>query len=579
VRCTAGPDPRANAVGTLVLECTEQGLILLYLGVATHRSGYAPGPPASGMLRVPWSAVNASPAGDRLLLLEIDPALSPHNRLLLSRFQSADALHPLERRRRQQLIAVSAAAIGLMAALVLLSARVGSLTWLGAVAALAGALGTALLVLSLGLARRVGALPSMPTSDAAFLDLSEELSRYLPALLTSASPWVPEPRAPFWSPARLEQLLPRTAVGIAIALTASGLATVLTSVWLLRSPTPVWAGGAGGPEAVPGDAVPQTEVALLPVEPMLPLVPVPATPPTPTTPSGATSDRLLLGASCECARPASILWDTGVPRLATLVSGRRDDWQKGHPHISFELNAINNGDRPLERLSLRAVFYEDSRKNPSGRRIVADRPLYYQGPLAPGSAVSWRVEARGSSFEVLAPDLGALDEYGGQTAPPDAFDRLGRDRHRAVRMHASMMLAFLGDERARPHALELRSEGRELEVPYLNRVLQAVTPLRACEVVVNSQRTTTHEIECCIQNVGKRPAADITLRVRAVDGRSDARSPLTAPPLVFAESSYRLGGVLEPQTGRAVELSFETAPTSPSPLLFEYVVESGSELQ
>jgi hypothetical protein len=191
--------------------------------------------------------------------------------------------------------------------------------------------------------------------------------------------------------------------------------------------------------------------------------------------------------------------------------------------------------------------------------------------------VSWRVEARGASFEIRAPELGMLDERGASAAPADAFDRLARDRQRPVRLHASMMLAFLGDERARQHALELRSDGRELEWPYLERILQSVTPLRVCEVVANRDQGTTHEIECCIQNLGKRALANIGLRVRAVDGRSDVSNPVAPPPLVFAESSYRVGGELAPRTGRAVELSFETAQTSPSPLLLEYVVESGPE--
>jgi hypothetical protein len=79
--------------------------------------------------------------------------------------------------------------------------------------------------------------------------------------------------------------------------------------------------------------------------------------------------------------------------------------------------------------------------------------------------------------------------------------------------------------------------------------------------------------------MGKRPQSALSLRVRGVDGRGDVQIPLAPPPLVFAESGYRIAGELGPRSGRAVELSFETAPTSPSPLLLEYLIESGVEVR
>jgi hypothetical protein len=517
------------------------------------------------MQRAPWHALKASVVGDRQLLLEMDPAWGPHNRLLLSRFQRADALHPPELERRRRLIALGLGAAALLVALYALLPSLGPEPWLGASMALALVTGAALLLVWFALPRRHREPP--PTVDSAFGGFSEELARHLPGFLEEAPDAQPEPSTPFWSPTRLERWLPRTAVGMAIALAAAGLATILTSLWVLRSPVRVMTQAA---QVEPPSTFASPElVAALPPQSLLPA--------QPASPSPAASDGPRLGAACECARPASILWDTGIPRLSLLVSGRRDDWRDGHPHISFDLSVINNGNRGLERLSMSALFYEPSKKKASGRRVVSYRPLYFQGPLAPGNAVTWRVEARGASFDVLAPELGMLDEYGRDAAPADAFDALTRDRQRVVRLHASMLQAFLGDERGRQHALELRAEGRELEWPYLDRVLQSLSALRVCEVVANDGDGSTHEIECCIQNVGKRTLGDITLRVRAVDGRAEARNPAAPPPLVFAESSYRLGGELEPRTGRAVELSFETAQTSPAPLLLEYVVDSGGE--
>ena len=47
-----------------------------------------------------------------------------------------------------------------------------------------------------------------------------------------------------------------------------------------------------------------------------------------------------------------------------------------------------------------------------------------------------------------------------------------------------MMLAFLGDPRAREGALELREALREDEAPYLARLLQALGELRVCQLSV-----------------------------------------------------------------------------------------------
>lgn len=571
VHCIASPDPRANAVGTLELECTADGLQLVYLALSAYRPGYAPGLPATGSLCVPWTGVRVSMVGERQLLLELDPTTGPHRSLLLSRVRSSTTLPPLEQRRRRMLLIASTIALALLGALAWWSPRAQTTGWPRVAAVLAALVAAVIVVMLAGFSRGSSAAVNEPDDDA-FLELSEALSRHVPGFLPEATPPETEPLQPFWSPTRLEQSLPRTAVGIAIALSACGLATILTSVWLLRTPARALSAIAGSPERMTVSDPPRREVVA-----MLSAERAPATRvETPEEP--APSDGLVLGAPCECARPASILWDGGVPRLTTIVSGRRDGWEKNRPHIDFDLSVVNNGDRALERLSLRVVFYDDSRKNPSGRRVVQEQYFFEPGPLAPGRAIVWRAEGEGSSFEVLAPELGKLDEHGTQAAPADAFDRLARERHRALRLHASMMLAFLGDERARQHALELRAEGRELEGPYLERVLQALTPLRVCEVVASSEGTS-HTIECCLQNMGKRPQSALSLRVRGVDGRGDAQSPLAPPPLVFAESSYRIAGQLGSRAGRAVELSFETAPTSPSPVLLEYLVESGAEVR
>ncbi|HEX4476341.1 MAG TPA: hypothetical protein VH142_14745, partial [Polyangiaceae bacterium] len=90
-RAVAIPSDRSNAVGPVEVECTSEGLVIVHQGVGAFQEGYAPAAVTSGTrLVVPWSQVKASLEGDRVFF-QIDEALTPHHRLLLSGFSTGNA--------------------------------------------------------------------------------------------------------------------------------------------------------------------------------------------------------------------------------------------------------------------------------------------------------------------------------------------------------------------------------------------------------------------------------------------------------------------------------------------------------
>src|SRR5438477_12193898 len=101
-RAIAVPSDRSNAVGQVELECTPLGLLIVHHGVGSFQDGYAPAALTTGTrIVVPWPSVReASFEGDRLLLT-VDEALTPHNRLLLAGFSTGDPPDPHERRKRR----------------------------------------------------------------------------------------------------------------------------------------------------------------------------------------------------------------------------------------------------------------------------------------------------------------------------------------------------------------------------------------------------------------------------------------------------------------------------------------------
>ncbi|MBW2525923.1 MAG: hypothetical protein JRI23_17200, partial [Deltaproteobacteria bacterium] len=201
--------------------------------------------------------------------------------------------------------------------------------------------------------------------------------------------------------------------------------------------------------------------------------------------------------SCRCQRPVSPLWQGGVDMLGIVVApskgsfdrlwlrpgetvsiahpGRRAD-SKLAPEVELELGVVNNGAAELDTVSLVLTF---AQRSPQGRRVrIRERGLHWPAKLGPGESVRWTIEAEGTEVRV---DCRLTDKLG--TVPPadgDAFHELLEARLVPVRIHAAMMLAYLGDSRARA-ALGALGPLNAVEQQARAEIERALTPLRPCD--------------------------------------------------------------------------------------------------
>jgi hypothetical protein len=139
----------------------------------------------------------------------------------------------------------------------------------------------------------------------------------------------------------------------------------------------------------------------------------------------------------------------------------------------------------------------------------------------------------------------------------EGFAELLRANHRPVRLHGAMMLAYLGDQRAKAGALDLRKALRESEGPYLDRVLATQGDLISCDWQW-SESGRVRDVAACVYNTSSKPVERAGLAVRALDRVFDSRNPVAPPPLVIAESVVKLPGTFAPQQGRRVISKLDT---------------------
>jgi hypothetical protein len=561
VRAVAIASDRSNAIGTVELECTPHGLVVVHLGVGAFSEDYAPAALTSGTrVLVPWAAIDeATIEGDRVFLA-FDSALSPHHRLLLANFSGGRSAEPQTIRQQRWLVrtatVVAASVTGLASA-----ALAGRFTGnVGPAAGVGIAVGGAVAVLMVGLlADRIVAYGGVPP-DAVRDTFFGELEGYLPTLARSDRPPPKKTRPP--TLADLQGMLPRTTFTVVLTLTASSLAAVLVGQWTLRRGADdderkrarVFEDEPRGSEAplkeVQAATPPPARPAPSPVRTALP-VPSSSAPAA----SAAASKTAGVGEPCRCARADSQLWADPIPRLSILVLKERVRQGRGSPHkesvrkryTDVDVAVVNNGSTELEEISLLVLFYE--RDAGSNRRTqVSSRPLFYEGPLLPGQALKWSTEAEGTEIEIQGPALGSLGPEGESAAPTDRFAELLKAQNRPVRLHGAMMLAFLGDPRAREGALGLREALREDEAPYLGRLLQAIGDLRVCRLAIRDERETRH-VSGCLYNASAEPKTSTGVKLRGLDAPVLASNPVGAPPNLLVEEIVAVPGELASRTG------------------------------
>ncbi|HET7545675.1 MAG TPA: hypothetical protein VFK05_37665, partial [Polyangiaceae bacterium] len=392
-----------------------------------------------------------------------------------------------------------------------------------------------------------------------------DLAGFLPNL--TRSPLAPAASTPKLAPLAIFQgFLPRTTAAIVMSLTAATLSFVLMMQWLLTTDhahelaahAPRLADQrqyASNQPAPPVETTPTTSAS----------APTVTKASAPATPASAIADA---AAACRCRRSDSLLWQDPIPQLSVLTMskhvrrGREEDERKDKMYTEAVIGIVNNSSDPLRDVALSVEFFERDPPPSSKRYSIAIRPLFYEGPLLPGQAIKWDVEARGTEFEVhnaLTGNVGLDGEY---AAPTNLLAELLHAHNRPVRMHGAMLLSFFGDPRAKDAILELREALREDEAPYLDRLLQAVAPVRVCALKV-SEFGDSRTASACVFNASKEPARDLGLRLRALDSGALTENPSGTPPTVLAEATIPVPGTLAPDTGTRISSEFALAGTKP----------------
>lgn len=565
VRAVAAPSPDSNAIGSVELECSPQGLSMLYLGVGAYSDGYAPGALTSGTrVFAPWEQVEEVRVFGEHVSIRVAESLTPHNKMSLTHFtdgtvQARDGLNP-ELKRRQQIVRAAAIALTLTVCVSLAFQLPHWSADIGQLGALIIGCVSGLFILLLGLFAEFLLLPRPLSSFDAQRLFVADLAHYRPEPVREGpGPLLPVQRFEFSELIRM----PRSSLGIIIVFTAGSLAAILTSSWVLQDDkrSPRVARESQEQAAPDRDVAP---VAILPhparSEPAVAAMLHPSARTTqiqvateaPTSAPPGTGAVLGPGAPCVCRRSDSALYQVAFPKQSTLLIAQSSRAHKDHFHLELELGVVNNSKEVLDEVNLLVNFYEQEGKKPT-----KDRPLHYGSALVPGQAVKWHVEARGTSFLVHNPVTAVLDPAAGELAPADAFAELLNANHRPVRLHGAMMLAFLGDERAKAGAVSLREALRENEAPYLERLMMALGDLASCNWQV-SETGRLRQVNACVYNRSSVRQQDLAIKVRALDRVFDHRSPVAEPPQVIAEKVWRLEGAYEPGTGRVVGVEFDT---------------------
>ncbi len=561
VRATAVAAERANAIGTVELECTPHGLSVAYLGVGAFQEDYAPAALTTGTrITVPWAKVEAARVEGDQVFLAVDAELTPHSRLVLTNFSTGDYAHHREVHKQRLVIWLGAGAGAIVVSMVsaLTLPRLAPQTGAGAVLAIGGLAALAIVCVGLLADRQIGR--SGLDGDAAREAFAAELSRHLPHLIRLPTRPAP-PERPFKWPA-FEGWLPRTTAAVVITLTASLLGAVLTARWLLspsRDSRSLVAASTADPEPLAPPAEEPRNVA----PPSLRESGSPS-----AGPDRASAPNTKLEGRCSCTRASSLLWNAPIPKLGVLVLGRKLVTGPVRKRLEVEIAAVNNGEQELREIAMSLTFFEVDPPPSNKRYPVANRAVYFEGPLTPGQAIKWSVEARGSAFEVDRPLHGDIGPAGEGAAPTNLIAELLNANHRPVRLHGAMLLGYLGDPRAKEATLRLKESMRDDESTYLDRLLRTLSDVKTCHLRVTGDGPE-QSVEACVFNAGNEPREKLAIRLRALDSVPNPTEPSEAPPNVVSEATFALGSELPPQSGVTARVKLDVSKASSQPVAFE----------
>jgi len=554
VRAIAIASEHSNTVGTVELDCTAQGLSLTYVDAA--RVGDEGVPIAFERWQrivVDWDHVRHARHLGSALSLEFELPSTGLQRCLLVHFStgSDNTLQELQQRRLLMRFGTTGVSVILASATALAAPRMSPSVgpWMGLTAGVI----FAVILIAVGLKAERYLTDGGRKSKALCEMFADDLLAYVPNI--PREPLIISPRSIKFP--RFDGILPRTTLAISLTLAGALLAALIMFRWVVAErdetyerETPLYAKAARAHDAPSQDrvatpAAPAPETKALP-----PVQTIQSSPPTQIRSPGQARTT----GPCDCQRADSLLWSQPLPKLSLIVLSSRRYKKHEHEHVELEFAAINNSDREISELTSMAEFFEQDPPPSSKLVSVSTRAVYYKGPLQPGDAIKWHVDAEGTTFRLHPPAengnpvSGSLEDNGSNAAPTNSIAKLLKAHNRPVRLHGAMLLAFLRDPRAREATVELGDSLRESESSYLRRLLEALSEIRMCQVQVAGNGAQRRVIGC-VFNSSDTPRTPVEVVVRALDATVSAADPVGAPPQIIAEKSVILPGAIAAKAG------------------------------
>jgi hypothetical protein len=524
----------ANAVGAVRLTLLPDALEVELVRAAPFARGFAPGAVAEEVtFRAPYRSIRGLVRDRRGLRLTFDPrVITPHNRFTLANFSvdpAASLAGAYAARARARLASfVLPLPLGVLAALAAPSSLVAGVVGRGSLGLVVAAL------VAVALREVVAAMTyGGPVSDG-FRDAFEaQLAEKLGLSPSSVAVEVPVDLASLERdddgarPVEISSRAIFAALGVAaVAVIALVLFQHVTELEPARAGDPVAATAAASNAA--------------------PAVPKP-------------DDARAQGAACVCTRADSPIWEHGLPVVAILPFQSADDGAapikptpepNGRGRYAFEVAAVNDAATAVHDVRVTLTF---ARRNKKGKRVGAtDRGLFWEGALAAGHAVKWRVKAPGTEMKLEAgyagaAAIGTLEDAGLEPASPDVAMDLTRSPYRAVRLQGAKLLAYQRDPRAAEVVAALAVGAPPGESETLAELSRATAPLFSCGAALDadaSESRGTSSASACVFNGGTLPAHGVVVR--------DEAAGLDVP----------IAGVIPPHEGVRVVWSSGKTPSS-----------------
>lgn len=582
VRAIAIASEHANTVGTVELECAAAGLEVTYVDAArVGADGATVAFSTNQRMVIDWSHVQqARPLGSANLL-EFSLPHAGTQSCLLVHFTTGNevTLQVVQQRRLLLRLWITGIAVVVASGIALAAPRMSPS--IGPIAGLVSGVLFAGLLITIGLTAERWLADGGRRSRAIRDAFIGELLSFLPEL--NRDPLAPAPKA-FKLP-RFDRVLPRTTLAISLALAGALLAALIMFRWMVSAPTSSEVAQVHVPRVA-------TEPARIEVAEVEQPRPTPAAVPTtaipeladaavPTRPNQDNSAIARVTGPCDCPRSDSLLWSKPIPSLSLVVLSSRRYKRKEHDRVEVEFAAINNSNQDFTELTSMAEFFQQD-PPPSSKLIsVSTRAVYFDGPLRPGAAIKWHVDAEGMTFRLHPaaengrPITGTIDEHGDNAAPTNSIALLLKAHNRPVRLHGAMLLAYLRDPRARDAAVELGDSLRESESSYLRRVMEALGEIRTCQIQVSTSGAH-RRVFACVFNTADTPRTPVQVVVRALDATVSLADPVGSPPQMLAESSVALPGGLPAKAGVFTQIDVDFGKMDATPAAYEVAAQTAA---